>query len=71
MDRDLQSIHAGGNSADLLPSATIQANFLDNNANPGKLTGTFANKIGQGYSPLVGYGLIDAAAALQSLQNTQ
>ena len=71
VDRDLQSIHAGGNSADLLPGATVQANFLDNNMNLGKFTGTFANKIGQGYSPLVGYGLIDAAAALQSLESTQ
>ena len=69
VDRDLQSIHAGGNSADLLPDATIQANFLNNHTTQGKLTGTFANKLGQGYSPLVGYGLIDAAAALQSLKS--
>ena len=68
VDRDLQSIHAGGNSADLLAGATIQARFIDNHTTKGKLIGTFANKTGKGYSPVVGYGLINAAAAYQSLQ---
>ena len=70
VDRDLQSIHAGGNSADVLTGATIQARYLDDNTTKGKLTGTFANQTGQGYSPVVGFGLIDAAAALRKLQST-
>ena len=32
-----------------------------------KLTGTFTNQVGQGYSADVGYGLINADAALKKL----
>lgn len=71
VDRDLQSLHAGGNSADLLAGATIKAKYLDSHTTKGSVTGTFANKTGQGYSPLVGYGLIDAAAALKKFQSGQ
>ena len=41
---------------------------MDNDTFKGKLTGAFANQTGPGYSPVVGYGLIDAAAALQKFQ---
>ena len=32
-----------------------------------KLSGALANKVGRGYSPDVGYGLLNADAALKSL----
>ncbi|MBS0658043.1 MAG: S8 family serine peptidase [Verrucomicrobia bacterium] len=64
---------AGGNNADLL-GATIS--LPDGNVVPGgatftgtlsdgsTFTGTFVNRLGKGYSPLDGYGLIDAQNAV-------
>ena len=63
IDRDVAKLSAGGNSADLLAGATIKAKVLNQGVKT-KAAGTFANKSGTGYSPVVGYGLIDAAAAL-------
>ena len=68
IDRDVAALDAGGNSADLLAGATVKARVLNNGAKI-KATGTFANKTGTGYSPVTGYGLIDAAAALQATLN--
>ncbi len=68
VDRDLRALHAGGNSADVLAGATVNARFIDNTTK-GKLSGVFASQTGRGYSPVVGFGLIDAAAALKSLQS--
>ena len=53
-------------SADVLAGAVVKARVLQISAKT-KATGTFVNKIGTGYSPVVGYGLIDAAAALAQL----
>ena len=66
VDRDTLA-HSGGNSADLLAGSKITARFILADGSKLKLTGTLANKIGNGYSPDVGYGLINAAAALQAL----
>ena len=67
IDRDVAALSAGGNSADLLAGATVKARVLNQSATI-KAKGTFTNKTGTGYSPVVGYGLIDAAAALAQLQ---
>ena len=66
IDRDVAALHAGGNSADVLAGATVKAGVLQLGTKT-KAAGTFANRIGTGYSPVVGYGLIDAAAALAKL----
>ena len=66
MDRDTTA-HSGGNSADLLAGSKVSAKFVLADGSKVKLTGTLANKVGHGYSPDVGYGLIDADAALKSL----
>ncbi len=66
IDRDVAALNAGGNSADLLAGATIKARVLERGVKA-KATGTFVNKTGTGYSPVTGYGLIDAAAALQTV----
>ena len=63
IDRDLTALNAGGNSADLLTGATLKAQMLRAGAKT-KATGAFVNQTGTGYSPVTGYGLIDAAAAL-------
>lgn len=63
IDRDAATLNAGGNSADLLVGATLKARVLERGVKT-KATGTFANQTGTGYSPVTGYGLIDAAAAL-------
>jgi hypothetical protein len=53
----------GGVSADLLAGATVTATL----ANPAAtLTGTFVNKTGTGYTPVDGFGLIDAVKALKA-----
>ena len=70
VDRDLQSIHAGGNGADILAGAKIKAVYLDGGTAKGTLTGVVANQTGKGDSPVDGFGLIDAAAALTKLQTT-
>ncbi len=66
VDRDTTA-GSGGNSADLLAGSKITARFIQADGSKVKLSGTLANQIGHGYSPDVGYGLINAAAALQSL----
>ena len=66
VDRDTTA-GSGGNSADLLAGANVTARLILADGTKVKLSGTMANKVGHGYSPDVGYGLIDAYAALQSL----
>jgi hypothetical protein len=68
IDRDERSTHNGGNDADLLAGSTVIVHFLRPNGQSDMASGTFVNKIGKGYSPDVGFGLINAEAALQSLQ---
>jgi hypothetical protein len=52
-----------GLSADLLGGATVTATL----ANPAAtLTGTIVNKVGTGYGPGDGWGLIDAMKAIQA-----
>ncbi len=65
-DRDTTA-HSGGNSADLLAGSKVTAKFILADGSKVKLSGALANKTGHGYSPDVGYGLINAQAALQSL----
>lgn len=67
IDRDDSSIHAAGNSADLLSGSTALFRVVDAGSND-KYTATFANAIGTSYSLIVGYGLIDAAAAVEKLR---
>ncbi len=67
IDRDDLSARAGGNSADLLAGSKVTARFILADGSKVKLTGTLANKTGHGYSPDVGYGLINAEAALNRL----
>ena len=70
VDRDVASgtgANAGGNSADLLAGSTVTARFILSDGSKVRVSGTLANKTGNGYSPDVGYGLINAYAALQSL----
>jgi hypothetical protein len=59
IDRDIASLNAYGNSADLLGDSTISATFADGSVQ----TATFANLIGTGYTVFDGFGLIDALAA--------
>ena len=66
-DRDGSPLNAGGNSADLLSGATVLTRFILADGSKVKLTGTFTNQVGQGYSADVGYGLINAEAALKKL----
>ncbi len=58
---------SGGNDADLLGGATITAKFILADGTGDKAVGQLTNKIGAGYSPDVGYGLINAQAALNKL----
>ena len=70
VDRDVATgtgAFSGGNSADLLAGSALTARFILADGSKIKLTGTLQNKTGHGYSPDVGYGLINAEAALQSL----
>ena len=67
IDRDNASAGNGGNDADLLGGATITAKFILADGTGDKAVGQLANKIGTGYSPDVGYGLINAQAALNKL----
>ena len=66
-DRDGSALNAGGNSADLLSGATVVTRFILADGSKVKLTGTFTNQVGQGYSADVGYGLINVEAALKKL----
>jgi hypothetical protein len=65
IDRDLIALGGGGNSADFLQGATVTIQTLDNNV-LAEGSGTFTNQIGKGYSPVDGFGLINAKAALDS-----
>ena len=67
VDRDNAISFSGGNSADLLEGSKVTARFILGDGSKINLTGTLTNQTGQGYSPDVGYGLIDAEAALKSL----
>ncbi len=67
LDRDRADINAAGNSADLLGGATVTAAVFQPDGTKLKLSGTFANQRGHGYTPDVGFGLIDARAAVGKL----
>ncbi len=67
VDRDLAEIRGAGNSADLLEGAIVKVTTLDPNGVVAESSGTFTNTKGKGYSPLDGFGLIDAQAALNLL----
>jgi hypothetical protein len=67
IDRDAVATGNGGNDADVLAGSTVTVRFTLANGHPDSATATLTNKIGQGYSPDVGYGLINADAALKSL----
>lgn len=67
LDRDATSDHAGGNSADLLAGSSVKFRYIDGAMKTHYET-SFENATGNGYSPIVGYGLIDAAAAVQMLR---
>jgi hypothetical protein len=54
-------------SADQLAGATVNVRCVLADGSKVKFSGAFANKFGHGYSPDVGYGLINAEAAFQSL----
>ncbi len=69
IDRDLISTNTGGNSADLLAGTVIKVHAMDAaGISHGK--SVMASNVGTGYSPAAGYGLVDAAAAVQSLTTT-
>jgi hypothetical protein len=67
VDRDAIATGDGGNDADLLAGSLVKVKFMRPNGTTDMANGTFTNKIGKGYSPDVGYGLINAEAALRSL----
>ncbi len=64
VDRDLVSNSDDGNSADLLNGASVKVRASGGD----KAQGALASRVGAGYSPAVGFGLVDALAALRSLQ---
>ena len=70
IDRDDASLSppSGGNDADLLAGATVTAKFYLSDGTTDAARGTLVNKLGTGYSPDVGYGLINAQAALAKLK---
>ena len=68
IDRDNAKAASGGNDADLLAGASVTIKFINADGTPDKAVGKLANKIGTGYSPDVGFGLINAEAALAKLQ---
>ncbi|MBV9127361.1 MAG: S8 family serine peptidase [Verrucomicrobia bacterium] len=70
IDRDLKSTSSGGNSADALAGATVSAttSSTQRGARPNAANGgVFRNNIGTGYTPVDGFGLINAEAALNLL----
>jgi hypothetical protein len=71
IDRDSAATNNGGNSADLLAGSPVVARFIAPDGTKVKVTGTIENKTGKGYSPDVGYGLINVYAALLALQAGQ
>ena len=67
LDRDNAISGMGGNSADLLAGSKVKVKILAADGTKFKLTGVLSNVTGHGYSPDVGYGLINAQAAIQKL----
>lgn len=67
VDRDDATAESGGNSADLLAGATLKIKVKDAAGVVSKGVGAFVNSRGNGYSPVDGFGLIDAQAALDQL----
>lgn len=67
VDRDDAALAAGGNSADLLAGATLKIKTKDANGVTSKGTAAFVNARGAGDSPVDGFGLIDAQAAVTQL----
>lgn len=67
VDRDDAAAQAGGNSADLLAGATVKIKVRDAEGVVSKGVGVFVNSRGNGYSPVDGFGLIDAQAALDQV----
>lgn len=63
IDRDFERTGIEGNSADLLPGASISANV--NVVQP--LRGAFASRLGRGFTFADGHGLIDAHAAVETI----
>ncbi|MFN2476332.1 MAG: S8 family serine peptidase [Chthoniobacterales bacterium] len=63
IDRDLVGINAGGNSADLLGGALITGMTHEGQT----LYGAFANRLGSDFSPIEGYGLLDARRAVEAI----
>ena len=57
----------GGNSADLLAEAAVKA-FTYGDAGRSKGKGALGNKLGTGYSPASGYGLVNAQAAVDAVR---
>ena len=64
IDRDLAASSNGGNSADFLDGATFSVR-LNTAAGEQIFSGTLRNRIGNGYSPVDGPGLLNAWAALE------
>jgi hypothetical protein len=63
IDRDFAGINAGGNSADDLGGASVQAIA----APVGPLFTAFNNSLGHGFSPGDGQGLLDAQLAVETI----
>jgi hypothetical protein len=63
IDRDLSAQNAGGNSADLLAGANINATIDSNTTLPG----AFANALGSGFTFADGFGLVNAKTAVASI----
>ena len=68
IDRDNAAAGNGGNDAVLLDGATVSAKFILPDGTTDNAQGTLSSTSGAGYSPDVGYGLINAEAALLKLK---
>ncbi len=69
IDRDLAS-GSGGNDADLLDGATFSVQLNTASAGPQTINGTFRNRVGSGFSPSDGFGLLNAWTALEQRLGT-
>ncbi len=67
IDRNAIATMDSGNDADLLAGSVINVTFIRPDGKTDTATGTLVNDIGHGYSPDVGFGLINVDAALQSV----
>ncbi len=67
IDRDFSGSQSGGNSADFLAGATVQARV--NGAVT--LYAAFGNQLGQGYTFADGYGMVDATRAVESIRGAR